>query len=70
MADNPDACHVSAAEEVDGPQSVKQCRRNAITQYMAGWLQKNPGKIYISADCFERKAEPLDLEAMKRKVTP
>jgi len=70
VAANPNTCHASPAEEVDGPQSVGQCRGQALIRYMPGWLQRNPGKLYLYAECFERKAEPLDLEAMKRKVTP
>lgn len=70
VAANPATCGSDYPEEVDGPETVAQCRSHAILNYMPGWLQRNPGKLYMTAECFERARDPLDLEAMKRRVTP
>ena len=70
VAANPDTCHASPAEEVTGPETIAECEARAIIEYMPGWLAKNEGKLYLTAQCFARKYEPLDMEAMKRRVTP
>lgn len=70
VAANPDTCHASPPEEVEGPKTVAECEARAITEYMPGWLPKNEGKLYLTARCFQRKYEPLDLEAMKQRVSP
>jgi len=70
VAANPATCGQDFPEEIDGPETVAQCRSGALLNYMPSWIQRNPGKLYMTADCFERSFEPLDLEAMKRKVSP
>lgn len=71
-AANRATCGTSPAEEISGPASVADCRSWAFVHYQPDWLSKaqNRGRLYLHAECFERWREPLDLEAMKRRVSP
>lgn len=71
---NPATCHVQQGDILDVPNlTVATCRQRQMIAYMPGWLQKNEGKLYLGADCIPYRpehVEPLDLQALKERVTP
>lgn len=74
VREHPSECAVTPSEFIQEPDvDVSVCRQRSILSFMPGWLQKNDGKLYLGADCELYKSErpdPLDLQALKDKVTP
>lgn len=77
---NPATCHASPPVVIvrtDGDMgiSLNECRARQIIAYMPTWLQDptNVGRVYLGAECLERdpsRPEPLNLQALKDRVTP
>jgi hypothetical protein len=74
IAEHPGECHTQQTEMLDEPNlTIQQCKSRAMVAYMPGWLQRNPGKLYLATDCVPYQAErpePLDLQALKNRVAP
>lgn len=65
-------CAATPSDFIQEPDvDVSVCRQRSMLAFMPGWLQRNPGKIYLGADCQLYKSErpePLDLQALKDRV--
>jgi hypothetical protein len=71
---HPNECAATPSDFIQEPNvDVETCRRRSMFAFMPGWLQANPGKLYLGADCElyrKERPDPLDLQALKGKVTP
>ena len=74
VKEHPAECAATPSDFIQEPNvDVSVCRQRSMLSFMPGWLQKNPGKLYLGADCElykKERPEPLDLQALKSKVTP
>lgn len=74
VAEHRSQCHTQQTDMLDEPGlTVEGCKARQMVYYMPSWVQKHPDKIFMGADCipfYRAPPEPLDLQALKDKITP